>query len=132
MSESILTVSESVLPVLDSTSHASFRSFDPSHPLHPLQLDACIDWNADTGATSHMTPHRHWLRDYVPKRVPIKLADNNTVYFMGEGTVIFNPIIDGKPVAQIGFTRVLHVPDLRNNLLSVLFLTRQKVLVVWT
>ena len=31
-----------------------------------------------------------------------------------------------KPVAQIGFTQVLHVPDLRNNLLSVLFLTRQK------
>jgi len=88
-----------------------------------------------------MTPHRHWLRNYVPKRVPIKLADNKTVYSagedtvswlrdyvpkcvpikladnktvysMGEGTVIFNPIIDGKPVAKIGFTRVLHVPDL--------------------
>ena len=73
-----------------------------------------------------MTPHHHWLRDDVPKRIPIKLADNKTVYSMGEGTVIFNPIIDGKPVAQIGFTRVLHVPDLRNNLLSVLFLTRQK------
>ncbi|OJA16498.1 hypothetical protein AZE42_14203 [Rhizopogon vesiculosus] len=21
----------------------------------------------DTGATSHMTPHHHWLRNYVPK-----------------------------------------------------------------
>ncbi|KIM71204.1 hypothetical protein PILCRDRAFT_830502, partial [Piloderma croceum F 1598] len=34
------------------------------------------DWNADTGATSHMTPHRHWLIDYKPYVVPIKLADN--------------------------------------------------------
>ena len=38
----------------------------------------------------------------------------------------FNPIIDGKAARTFGFTQVLHVPDLRNNLLSVLFLTRQK------
>ena len=89
MSESVLTVSESLLPVPEPVDHASFRSFDPSHPLYPLQLDACVDWNADTGATSHMTPHRHWLHNYVPKRVPIKLADNKTVYSAGEGIVYF-------------------------------------------
>jgi hypothetical protein len=33
----------------------SLPSFDPFHPLCPLQLDADADWNADTGATSHMT-----------------------------------------------------------------------------
>jgi hypothetical protein len=104
MSESVLTVSESVSPVTESAGHASFRSFDPSHPLYPLQLDACVDWNADTGATSHMTPHHHWLRDYVPKRVPIKLGDNKTVYSAGEGTVIFNLIVNGNAVAQIEFT----------------------------
>ena len=70
----------------------------------PLQLDACVDWNADTGATSHMTPHRHWLHNYVPKRVPIKLADNKTVYSAGEGIVYFNPIIDGKAARTFGFT----------------------------
>ena len=64
MSESVLTVSECHLPVPDTAGHASFRSFDPSHPLCPLQLDACVDWNADTGATSYMTPHRHWMRNY--------------------------------------------------------------------
>ena len=58
MSESVLTVSQSLPPVPEPVDHASFRSFDPSHPLYPLQLDACVDWNADTGATSHMTPHR--------------------------------------------------------------------------
>jgi len=41
--------------------NASLHSFDSSDPLCPLQLDAHADWNADTGATSHMTPHRHWL-----------------------------------------------------------------------
>ena len=67
MSESVLTVSECHLDVPDTAGHASFRSFDPSHPLCLLQLDACVDWNADTGATSHMTPHRHWMRNYVFK-----------------------------------------------------------------
>ena len=68
--------------------NASLRSFDSSDPLCPLQLDAHADWNADTGATSHMTPHRHWLRNYAPKRVAIKLADNNIVYSTGVGTGI--------------------------------------------
>ncbi|OJA19605.1 hypothetical protein AZE42_10261 [Rhizopogon vesiculosus] len=44
--------------------HTGFHSFDPSHPRYPLQLDARVEWNADTGATSHMTPHRHWLHNY--------------------------------------------------------------------
>ena len=71
-----------------------------------------------------MTPHRHWLRNYAPKRVPIKLADNNIVYSAGVGTVVFSPVVDGKTVRAVEFTRVLQVPDLRNNLLSVLYLTR--------
>jgi hypothetical protein len=74
-----------------------------------LQLDACVDWNADTGATSHMTPHRHWLRNYVPKQIPIKLADNNIIYSTGEGTVVFNPIVNGKQVRPVEFSRVLTV-----------------------
>jgi len=109
MSESILTISESLLPVPDSAGHASFRSFDPSHPLCPLQVDACVDWNADTGATSHMTPHRHWLCNYVPKHVPIKLADNKTVYSAGEGTVVFNPIVNGQAVRPLEFVMELFI-----------------------
>ena len=101
MSESVLTISECHLPVSDTAGHASFRSFDPSHPLYPLQLDACVDWNADTGATSHMTPHRHWMRNYVPKRILIKLADNKTVYSAGEGTVVFNAIVNGQAVRPV-------------------------------
>ena len=54
----------------------------------------------------------------------IKLADNNIVYSTGVGTVVFSPVINGKTVRSVEFTRVLHVPDLWNNLLSVLYLTR--------
>jgi hypothetical protein len=73
-----------------------------------------------------MTPHRHWLIDYKPYVVPIKLADNTIVYSAGVGSMVFNPIIDGKKCRPLQFTRVLHVPMLRHNLLSVLFLTKQR------
>ena len=33
-------------------------------------------WNADTGATSHMTPHKNWIHNYRPYRVLVKLADH--------------------------------------------------------
>ena len=92
----------------------------------PLQLKADFDWIADTGATSHMTPHRHWLRDYTPLCIPIKLADHSVIYSAGIGTVIFNPVINGQSVQPVQFSRVLHVPQLRNNLLACLYLTRHK------
>src|SRR4051812_32522015 len=114
----------------ETAGNANLRSFDPSDPLSPLQLDADYAWNADTGATSHMTPHRHWIRNYQPFRVPIKLADKSVVYSAGMGTVVFNPIINGKEVRPVEFSRVLHVPDLRSNLLSVLYLTRLKQFIV--
>ena len=36
-------------------------------------------WTADTGATSHMTPHRHWLRNYKPCTIPVRLANNQVI-----------------------------------------------------
>ena len=63
-----------------------------------------FDWLADTGATSHMTPHRHWVRNYTPLRVAIRLADNSTVYSAGVGTVVFNPVVRGKAVMPVEFS----------------------------
>ena len=83
-------------------------------------------WNTDTGATSTMTPHRHWIRNYTYYRVPIKLADERVIYSEGVGTVVFRPIINGRICRDVEFSRVLHVPALRNNLLAVLYLTRFK------
>ena len=83
-------------------------------------------WNADTGATSHMTPHKNWIRNYTQYRVPIRLADHHIIYSEGVGSVLFRPIINGKQFRDIELTRVLHVPALRNNLLAVLYLTKYK------
>ena len=79
-------------------------------------------WNCDTGATAHMTPHRHWIRNWAPLAIPIHLANNQVVYSTGVGDVLFHPSAH-RPVT---FTRVLHVPDLRSNLLSVLHLTSER------
>ena len=84
------------------------------------------NWLADTGATSHMTPHRHWVHNYTPLRIPIRLADNRVIYSSGVGTVVFNPVIDGKPLQTLEFTKVLHVPGLENSLFSCLYLTKHK------
>ena len=85
-----------------------------------------VQWNTDTGATSHMTPHKSWIRNYTPYRVPVRLADNRVVYSEGVGSVLFSPIIKGQVVRDVEFTRVLHVPALNNNLLSVLYLTKHR------
>jgi hypothetical protein len=61
VSQNTQQTSQSAQSIREFAGNASLHSFDPSHPLCPLQLDADADWNADTGATSHMTPHRHWL-----------------------------------------------------------------------
>lgn len=52
-------------------------------------------WNTDTGATASMTPHRHWLRNMVPHRVPIRVATNEVVYSEGLGEALFIPVVDG-------------------------------------
>ena len=70
--------------------------FTLSDPFSPLMLDADHDWNADLAATTHMTPHCHWLYNYTPKCIAIKLANNTVVYSAGMGSVVFNPVIDGK------------------------------------
>jgi hypothetical protein len=82
-------------------------------------------WIADTGATSHMTPHREWFNQYSPCHTPVRLADNNIIYAAGIGTIVFTPIINNIPSRPIEFSNVLHVPLLQNNLLSVLHLTKK-------
>ena len=37
---------------MEFAGNASLRSLDPSSPLYPLQLDADVHWNADTGANT--------------------------------------------------------------------------------
>ena len=117
--------SASIAEVQEFAGNAS--AFDFTDPHSPLIADAGTDWLADTGATSHMTPHRHWFTTYQPHRVGIRLADHKVIYSTGCGSVRFQPVINGKPQHLfVEFHDVLHVPSLRSNLLSVLYLTRKK------
>ena len=108
------------------TESARNAQYNPTSPSSPLQLNADFHWLADTGATSHMTPHRHWFKSYTHFRTPVCLANNTVIYSAGVGNVVFEPIVNGKPLKAVEFSRVLHVPDLRSNLLSVLYLARHK------
>jgi hypothetical protein len=105
---------------------ATLHHHDPSDPTGPLQVDISSDWIADTGATSHMSPHRHWFRDYTKFVIPIHLADGTVIQSAGVGTVHFQAVINGVKGMELAISRVLHVPALRSNLLSVLYLTRFK------
>ena len=59
-------------------------------------------------------------------RKEVRLADHTVIYTEGVGSVVFKPVIDGKPAREVEFARVLHVPDLQNNLFSVLYLTQHR------
>ena len=83
-------------------------------------------WNADTGASAHMTFNRHWMRNMTPHRIPIRLADGSMVYSEGIGTVQFSPVVNGQEMAILEFTNVLYVPSLSSNLFSVLYLTMNR------
>ena len=89
---------------------ASLRS---NSPFNPSQHAADTLWTADTGATSHMTPHKHWLRDYKSFSIPIRLANNHIVHSAGVGTLLFAPELKGGKLGrQVLLSRVPHVPEL--------------------
>ena len=93
-------------------------------PFAQSSLSLC--WCADTGATSHMTPHRDWFEEYEPHTVAVRVADGTVVQSSGIGSVRFRPLIGGSPARVVVFHRVLHVPALQNNLLSVLYLSSKQ------
>jgi hypothetical protein len=45
------------MPPVEPAGNASLR-LSISDPLSPIQVNAYTYWNADSGATAHMTPHR--------------------------------------------------------------------------
>ena len=71
-----------------------------------------------------MTPHKSYFTSYEPKCTPVRLADGKVVYSAGIGTVDFQTHKGGVNGPLVTISHVLHVPDLRCNLLSVLTLVR--------
>jgi hypothetical protein len=77
-------------------------------------------WIADTGATSHMSPRRSWFTKLEPLAIPIHVANDHVVYSEGVGSVVLE--LADKLLRPVLLSRVLYVPTLQNNLLSVLHL----------
>jgi len=93
---------EEVVEFVGNASACSSLS-DSSTP----QNDSDFDWLADTGASSHMTPHHQWLHKYTSMHIPIKLADDTIVYSARVGTVVFNPVVYGKESRSVFVNLVL-------------------------
>jgi transposase InsO family protein len=85
---------------------------------HDTHADA--HWIADSGATSHMSTQRDWFKTLELHVVPIRVANNAIIYSKGIGSVILEPL--DKSLDLLLLSRVLCVPALQNNLLSVLHL----------
>ena len=90
-------------------------------PLSLIQPHADFHWNADSGCTSTMTPHKHWLHSYCPCHVPVELADGSIIYSAGVGAVVIDPVLDGKRAQFVELSCILHILQLRSNLLSCLY-----------
>ena len=58
---------------LKSTDFARNSQANPPSLSSLLQLNADFHWIADTGTTSHMTPHYHWFKSYTHYRTPVHL-----------------------------------------------------------
>ena len=84
----------------EATEFAGQASVRLSSHSTPAELATHLLWNADTGATSHMTPHKHWLHNYSPLRIPVRLANDQIVYSEGVGSVVFAPEVKGHWVRE--------------------------------
>jgi hypothetical protein len=90
------------------------------------------EWQVDSGATSHMTPDRTAFIEYamLSTRQSVVAANGSTLPGIGRGRVRIPVSVDGH-TRSIVLTDVLHVPQIKGNLISVARL-QDKGLVVET
>lgn len=97
-----------------SAESANYALNTVSVPSHATFDQRAHTWVIDSGATTSMTPHRHYFVEYRPKKIPVRVAEGTVVYSAGVGSVIFTPT-NGSP---FHLHNVLHVPDIERNLFS--------------
>ena len=78
-------------------------------------------WFADSGATEHMTEHRHWFTTFKP--IPtgtwsVTVADDRDLWVEGVGDILITRIVDGIHKRGV-LQKVLYIPELRRNLFSI-------------
>ena len=82
-------------------------------------------WIIDSGASAHMSCRRHFYSTYEKINPPrrVWMGNNQYIEAIGIGTIGVTLDIGGGKSAEAVFTKVLHVPELNGNLLSVPELT---------
>jgi len=89
--------------------------------------DYAHEWLIDSGATSHMTHQKNLLCNFhmFEQERNVGMGDNGVVMALGEGT-IFLPVYDRitSEITQLKLQKVLYVPNLRANLVSVPTMTK--------
>jgi transposase InsO family protein len=82
-------------------------------------LYACGDWIIDSGATSHMTPHKNLFTDIDNShRSLVRVADGKKIPATGIGKVKLE-LITSKGTKVLLLENVLHVPNLNSSLFSI-------------
>ena len=90
-------------------------------------------WYIDSAATSHMTFNNDNLFDYTEYKKPrtVSLGDDYYISSVGDGKLRL-PIIDENGcLRHLALNRVLYVPNLAKNLLSVRVMTENKAAVIF-
>lgn len=84
------------------------------------EAEIVSNWIVDSGSTCHMTSHREWLNNYeeFTEDKKIRLGDDYTILARGSGIIY----------TKIGrLTNVYYVPEITENLFSVIAATRNGV-----
>ena len=90
------------------------------------------DWFIDSAASSHMSFNKALLSDYHEYKKPemVSLGDDYSIPAVGQGKLRLPFIDENGTHKHLALDRVLYVPDLAKNLLSVRYMTQNKGAVV--
>jgi hypothetical protein len=92
---------------------------------------ACTDWILDSGCTRHMTSNREAFTDYSTVQRTVEVANGSVLLGIGLGSIRLAVSVEGH-VRSIVLTDVLHVPQIKGNLISVARLQDKGIVVETT
>jgi len=77
------------------------------------------EWILDSGATTHMTCQREWLRDYIPLTDhQVQLGDGSYIHAEGIGTIRGDYVFPQGGRHSVELPHTLYIPSLTKNLIS--------------
>ncbi|UYV76796.1 K02A2.6-like, partial [Cordylochernes scorpioides] len=82
-------------------------------------------WCLDSGCTTHLSPHLDWMENVMPYESEINLAEEGKVtHATAKGDIKVSTCTENG-IENVQIKGVLHVPNLRSNLLSIYELTNK-------